>query len=73
MLLASDVDSPVPLREPAYTATVTLDQNTIEANGMKVSLQPDMVLRADIILERRTLAAWILAPWRHILPSFGNI
>ena len=66
VLLASDVDAPVTLKEPAYTATVALDRPDIVARGKTIALQPDMSLRADIILEKRTLAEWILAPLRHM-------
>ena len=66
VLLASDVEAPVTLREPAYSATVALDQTEINANGRKIPLQPDMSLRADIILEKRTLVSWIFAPLRHL-------
>lgn len=66
VLLASDVEAPVTLKEPAYAATVVLDQPNVVAHGKKVPLQPDMALRADIILEKRTLADWIFAPLRHL-------
>lgn len=66
VLLPSDVDGPVTLHEPAYTATVALDRATIDANGKAVPLQPDMSLRADIVLERRTLIDWIFSPLRHL-------
>jgi membrane fusion protein len=66
VLLPSDIDGPVTLREPAYTATVALDRPDIIANGKSVPLRPDMSLRADIILEKRTLADWIFAPLRHL-------
>jgi membrane fusion protein len=54
------------LKEPAYTATVALDRPDITANGKKIPLQPDMSLKADIILEKRTLVDWIFAPLRHL-------
>lgn len=66
VLLASDVQSPVELKEPAYTATVALDRPDVTANGKRIPLQPDMSLRADIILEKRTLVDWIFAPLRHL-------
>lgn len=66
VLMDSDVVAPVKLREPVYTATVALDQPNITVHGRKIRLEPDMSLRADIILERRTLMDWIIAPLRHI-------
>jgi membrane fusion protein len=68
VLLASDVEGPVSLKEPAYTATVELDRPDVVAQGKKIPLQPDMSLKADIILEKRTLVDWIFAPLRH--PGF---
>jgi membrane fusion protein len=66
VLLASDVQSPVELKEPAYAATVALDRPDVTANGKRIPLQPDMSLKADIILEKRTLVDWIFAPLRHL-------
>jgi membrane fusion protein len=66
VLLDSDVAGPIKLKEPAYTATVALDRSDITAHGKKIQLQPDMSLRADIILEKRTLVDWIFAPLRHM-------
>jgi membrane fusion protein len=39
-----------------------LDRPDIDAYGKRVPLQPDMLLKADIILEKRTLVDWILNP-----------
>lgn len=64
MLAGSDVVGPVTLPGPAYRAIVELERPDIEAYGRRVPLQPDMLLRADIILERRTLVEWILEPLR---------
>jgi membrane fusion protein len=65
VLLESDVSGPITLKEPAYRAVVALDRPDITAQGKKIPLQPDMSLRADIILEKRTLVDWMLAPLRH--------
>jgi membrane fusion protein len=66
VLLDSDVAGPIALKEPAYSATVALDRPDVTANGKKIPLQPDMSLRADIILEKRTLVDWIFSPLRHL-------
>jgi membrane fusion protein len=66
VLLDSDVSGPIALKEPAYAATVVLDRPDVTANGKKIALQPDMSLKADIILERRTLVDWIFSPLRHL-------
>lgn len=62
ILNASDVVGPVTLPGPAYRAIVTLERPDVDAYGRRVPLQPDMLLRADVILERRTLVDWLLNP-----------
>jgi membrane fusion protein len=62
VLMKADNVAPVELKEPCYKATVALDRPDVDARGRKVPLQPDMLLKADIILETRTLAHWLLAP-----------
>ncbi|HET6609677.1 MAG TPA: HlyD family efflux transporter periplasmic adaptor subunit [Rhodopila sp.] len=66
VLLPNDADTPIAFKEPVYTATVKLDRSDILANGKHIPLMADMSLRADIILERRTLVDWILAPLHHL-------
>jgi membrane fusion protein len=62
ILTGSDPRGPIALKEPAYRVTATLDQGYVNASGTKIALQPDMLLRADIILEKRTLMSWLLSP-----------
>jgi len=63
MLQPSDLPEPVlVLREPTYRVKVALERQTVDAFGREVALQPDMTLRADIILERRLLIEWLLEP-----------
>jgi membrane fusion protein len=62
MLNKTDVATPVTLNEPAYRVTVSLERPNVDAYGKKIPLQPDMLLKADIILERRTLMDWMLNP-----------
>jgi len=50
------------LTEPAYRVTVRLDRQAIDAFGREVPLQPDMTLKADIVLEGRSLVAWLFEP-----------
>jgi membrane fusion protein len=42
--------------------TAALERPDIDAYGKKVTLQPDMLLKADIILERRSLMSWLTSP-----------
>jgi membrane fusion protein len=62
ILTNTDVVAPVTLTGPSYRAIVALERPDIDAYGKRIPLQPDMQLRADIILERRTLMDWILNP-----------
>ena len=61
---SGDVVGPVTLAGPAYRAVVALERVEVDANGKRIALQPDMLLRADVILERRTLVDWIMQPLR---------
>jgi len=62
ILTAADSAGPIALKEPAYRATVALERSDIDAHGESVPLQADMLLKADIILERRSLGHWLFAP-----------
>jgi membrane fusion protein len=62
ILTANDAFGPVALKEPAYRVTAALDRPDITAYGKKIPLQADMLLRADIILEKRSLVSWFLDP-----------
>jgi len=62
IVTAVDAIGPLPLKEPAYRVTATIDQPEIEAKGRRISLQPDMLLRADIVLEGRPLIQWLIEP-----------
>lgn len=62
VLTSSDVSGPVTLREPVYRITAALDRPDIDAYGKKVPLQAGMLLRADIILDKRSLMHWLLDP-----------
>jgi membrane fusion protein len=53
---------PIELKEPAYRATVALERSDVDAHDERVPLQADMSLRADIILEHRSVGHWLLAP-----------
>ena len=66
VLMDSDIVAPLKLNQPVYTATVSLDRTDVDAHGRKVPLQPDMSLRADIILEKRSLIDWIIGPLKHL-------
>jgi membrane fusion protein len=62
ILTKSETSGPIELKEPAYRVMVSLDRPDIDAYGQRVPLQADMLLTADIILEKRSLMRWILDP-----------
>jgi membrane fusion protein len=62
ILTGNETTGPIALKEPAYRVTVGLERPDIDAYGFKMPLQPDMLLKADIILEQRSLMRWLLDP-----------
>jgi membrane fusion protein len=62
ILTGNETTGPVTLKEPAYRVTATLERPDIDAYGRKMPLQPDMLLKADVILEQRSLMRWLLDP-----------
>jgi len=64
--MTSDTGGPIKLNEPTYRVIASLERQEIDVNGRPVALQPDMLLKADIILERRTLIDWLLSPLRSV-------
>jgi membrane fusion protein len=66
ILTSSDAAGPIKLNEPAYRITAALERPDIDAYGKKLLLQPDMLLKADIILESRSLMSWLMSPLRSV-------
>lgn len=66
ILTSSDAGGPIQLKEPAYRVIASLERPDIDAYGKKITLQPDMLLKADIILERRSLISWLTNPLRSV-------
>ncbi len=67
----SPTDLPTPLAgvsgsgnapEPIYRIVVELASQGVTAYGQTMALQPGMALEADVSLERRRLAEWVLEP-----------
>lgn len=65
IVTANDVVGPVAPKDPAYRAIAALERPDIDAYGKHIPLQTDMSLKAEVILERRTLVEWILDPLRR--------
>src|SRR5438105_60671 len=57
VLTKSDTTGPITPEEPVYKAVAMLDRPDVDANGKAVPLQAGMLLKAQIILDRRTLAS----------------
>ncbi|WP_417706157.1 HlyD family secretion protein [Rheinheimera aquimaris] len=62
IVLPGEVDMPVAVQEPVYRVEVALDSQYIRAYGNSVPLQSGMLLSADIVLEQRSLLAWLFEP-----------
>src|SRR5207248_10198632 len=65
VLTKSDAAGPLQPEEPVYKAVAVLDRPDVDANGQKLPLQAGMMLKAEVILDRRSLASWILDPLLH--------
>lgn len=66
ILTSADAVGPIEVKEPAYRVTAALERSAIEAFGKRLNLQPDMLLKADIILENRSLMNWLISPIRGV-------
>ena len=62
VLAPAEVTAAVPVQEPVYRVTARLDAQSMRAFGAETPLQPGMALRADVILEERSFAEWLLEP-----------
>lgn len=59
---ALDAQANIRVNEPTYRVTVRIDRESVEAYGEQFPLQAGMLLTADIVLEKRSLFAWLLGP-----------
>ena len=50
--------------EPEYRVVVALARQSVQVDGRELALSPGMAVDAEILGERRSLAAWLLAPLR---------
>ncbi|MFZ4072452.1 MAG: HlyD family secretion protein [Caulobacterales bacterium] len=62
VLIPNEVKAPIALKEPVYRIMVRLDRQFMPAFGTNAPLQAGMALTADIVLEERSFAEWILEP-----------
>ena len=64
--LVTDVQTHAPVaganQDDDYRAVATLQGDTFDIGGQSYRILPGMRGRASIVVERRTIAEWILAP-----------
>jgi len=62
--LPADVPQTFGVREAAYKVRVAVDADYVTDRTGRYALRPGMSLGAEIVLEKRSLAQWLLAPFR---------
>ena len=62
VIKTSDIPTAPQLNEPVFVASVTLNQQLVNAGNEQYPLQSGMTLTADIILERRKIWEWVFEP-----------
>ncbi|SDG14055.1 membrane fusion protein [Idiomarina zobellii] len=62
IVLPNEIDMPVAIQEPVYRVEATLTAQEICAYGESMPLQAGMLLSADVVLEQRSLLAWLFEP-----------
>jgi membrane fusion protein len=70
LLKPNETVGPISVTEPVYRLTARLDRQTVTAYGDAVPLRSGMSLKADIIVSRRSLIAWLFDP---LLSASGRI
>lgn len=58
--------------EPIYRIVVEIANQSVTAYGQTMALQPGMTLEADISLEKRRLAEWVLEPLYAVTGKWHN-
>lgn len=62
VLSPAETQSDIRITESSYRVIVQLEKQLVVAYGQKFPLQSGMLLRADIILEKRSLFHWLIDP-----------
>jgi membrane fusion protein len=52
----------ISVQEPVFRVRVALDRESISAYNETISLQPGMLLSADVVFDRRSLLQWLFDP-----------
>ena len=50
------------LQEPAFRMRAALARERVDAYGAMMPLQPGMLLRAEVVIDRRSLLEWLFDP-----------
>lgn len=72
LTLPEETDFPSFISEPMYVIRATLNKQTINLNGELYPLKVGMFLEADVILDRRSLFNWLVAPLYGIKEQLNN-
>ena len=59
---ARDLPLQIPPHGVYYLAVVALSKYTVTAYGVDTKLKPGMTLKADVVLDKRTLFDWLMEP-----------
>ena len=62
VVMPQEVVGTVPLSEASYRVSVRLDRGSVDAYGKKILLQSDVMVKADMVLDNRTILSMILEP-----------
>jgi len=61
-LLPEESQTVVDIKEPYFKVSAILAEQSIQAFGKQFVLRPGMQIKADIVLEKRSLLEWLLEP-----------
>ena len=66
ILSPNEIIAPFVVREPVYRVIAEIAKETINARGKEIALQSGMTLKANVVLERRSLLDWMMEPLRAV-------
>jgi membrane fusion protein len=68
VLIPGDLNNaPIPINEPTYLVTASINSQEILAYGKAVGLRAGMTFSADVELSNRTLMEWLLEPLYSVI------
>lgn len=68
VLISGDLNNaPIPINEPTYLVTASINSQEILAYGKAVGLRAGMTFSADVELSNRTLMEWLLEPLYSVI------